>query len=133
MNKGNSFKSIQIVNENEITLGLIKEMPVTSSNNVYMIPRQTEDDEKLKQRLNSELNHGNSNVNNRSLSSLNSQSKRIPRSKISERKDCIACLLGTGASKRGYSPMMFNPYKKYANCKIKGRDNSLTKFNTTIG
>ena len=133
LNKGNSFKSVQIVNENEITLGLKKEMPITSSNNLYLIPRKTEDDEQLKQKLNSELNYGNNNANNRSISSLNSQNRRIPRSKISERKDCIACLLGAGASKRGYSPMMFNPYKKYSNCKIKGRDNSLNKFNTTIG
>ena len=133
INKGNSFKSVQIVNENEITLGLKKEIPVTPSNNLYLITRKTEDDEKLKQRLNSEVNHGNNYTNNRSVSSLTSQIKRIPRSKISERKDCIACLLGAGASKRGYSPMMFNPYKKYSNCNTRGRDNSLNKFNTTIG
>ena len=128
-NKQNEFKTFEIVNECELT--------VVSGGDVPMHLMQEQNNKNDKQRLISNLNHSKCSMNtNRSLSNINrnNSNKTISKLRLSERKDCIACLLGAGASKRGYSPMMFNSYKKYSINKIKSRDNntiSVNRFNTT--
>ena len=84
-----------------------------------------------KQRIVSNLNHSkcsmSSNNNTRSLSNINvSRNKTISKMRLSERKDCIACLLGKGTSKRGYSPMMFNSNRKHSLYKSKINNNTLS-------
>ena len=123
----------QIVNECE--------MSITSSNSrnkdVTMCFRQEQND---KQRIVSNLNHSKcsmSSNNTRSLSNINvsrnNSNKTISKMRLSERKDCIACLLGSGTSKRGYSPMMFKSYGKHSLYKSKINNNTLSvnRFNTT--
>ena len=56
------------------------------------------------------------NNNNRKRKPITSTStKELTKSS----KECLACTLGASISKRGYSPMKFNPYKHHHSFKIK--------------
>jgi hypothetical protein len=104
---------------------------------------------KMKQKIiNNELNTSKNNLN-RSVSSFNhnnnsnsnNNNRKLSRNEPNDRKECVACLLGAKTSTRGYSPMVFNPYKKYSSSKIKNKENNnnnnkvinLNKFNVTTG
>ena len=137
--------AFQIVNECEMT--------ITNSNSgnkdkdITMCFMQEQVD---KQRIVSNLNHSkysskcsmsSNNNNTRSLSNISryNSNKTISKIRLSKRKDCIACLLGAGTSKRGYSSMKFNSYGKHSLYKSKisttvnNNNNTLNvnRFNTT--
>ena len=152
------IKHLQIVNETELSLliestnkvFIDREMPVSSNHPLYSlgnIGERNDKEVKIKQKIiNNELNTSKNNLN-RSVSSFNhnnnsnnNNNRRLSRNEPNDRKECVACLLGAKTSTRGYSPMVFNPYKKYSSSKIKNKENNnnnkvinLNKFNVTTG
>ena len=63
-----------------------------------------------------ESNRYKKNIGATSMSSIRQNSK--------DSKECVACMLGASISKRGYSPMKFNPYKTFNSSKR--NNNALT-------
>lgn len=63
-----------------------------------------------------ESNRYKKNIGSTSMSSIRQNSK--------DSKECVACMLGASISKRGYSPMKFNPYKTFNSSKR--NNNALT-------
>ena len=59
------------------------------------------DDDKNKYLINTDINKQNKDLDNELMDKINNEGDR-----------CFACLLGCNVSKRGYSPMRYNPYNK---------------------
>ena len=137
-NKRNEFACFHIANECEMTIVSKQHIPARGSNNDNACLMNRSDSSK--QRLASNLNHSKCSMNNNvwslSYNARNNSNSRTSKLRLSERKDCIACLIGAGASKRGYSPVMFNACRKYSANKNKSIDSSNTisvnRFNTTL-
>jgi hypothetical protein len=60
------------------------------------------------------------NNNNRKRKPITTTStKELTLTETKSSKECLACTLGASISKRGYSPMKFNPYKHHHSFKLK--------------